>query len=386
VAPRSEMSRDALHALSSAVLAVTSHLSVEEVLQRIVTSARELLDAEYAALGVPDDQDSFAQFVVDGVSDEQWRAIGPLPRQHGLLGVMLREARPQRLDDIRADPRFWGWPAAHPELVGFLGVPIMDGQAILGAIYLANKQGGFTDHDEALLRVLAAHAAIALTNARLYERSRELTLVEERTRLARELHDAVAQKLFSLRLTAGAAAALVERDPHRAREELGRVQQLSGDALGELRSAIFELRPAELSDDGLVDTLRKHVEVLRRIHGVRIDWSPGDCGVAPVSALLPALPSDREDAVFRVAQEALQNSLRHSGAEVVSVSLRTENGAVVLEVSDDGRGFDVTATRQTSRRLGLSSMRARARESGGRLWVTSVPGSGTTVRLELPHE
>jgi len=371
------MSRQTLQALSSAVLAVTSHLSVEEVLQRIVSSARELTDADYAALGVPDDQGSFAQFVVDGVSDEQWRAIGPLPRQHGLLGVMLHEARPQRLDDIRADPRFWGWPAAHPELVAFLGVPILDGEAILGAIYLANKRGGFTDDDEALMAVLAAHAAIALTNARLYERSRELTLVEERTRLARELHDAVAQKLFSLRLTAGAAAALVSRDPERAREELGRVQQLSGDALGELRSAIFQLRPAELSDDGLTDTLRKHLEVLRRVHGVRIDWAGGDCGAA--------LPPEREHAVFRIAQEALQNALRHARASVVRVSLQAENGAVVLEVVDDGTGFDVAATRQTSRRLGLSSMRARAREAGGRLSVTSAAGSGTTVRLEVPH-
>jgi len=217
-----------------------------------------------------------------------------------------------------------------------------------------------------------------LTNARLYERSRELTLVEERTRLARELHDAVAQKLFSLRLTAGAAAALVDRDPGRAREELERVQRLSGDALGELRSAIFQLRPAELSDDGLTATLRKHLEVLRRVHGVRIEWSAGECGVA--------LSPEREDAIFRVAQEALQNALRHSGAAVVGVSLRAENGAVVLEVTDDGLGFDVAATRKTSRRLGLSSMRARAREAGGRLSVTSAPGSGTTVRLEVPHE
>jgi signal transduction histidine kinase len=379
VSGTSDTSRQTLHALSRAVLDVASHLSVEEVLQRIVSSARELLNARYAALGVPDDQGSFAQFVVDGVSDEQWREIGPLPRQHGLLGVMLREARPQRLADIRADPRFWGWPAAHPELVGFLGVPIVDHDAILGAIYLANKRdgGGFTADDEALLLVLAGHAAIALTNARLYERSRELTLVEERTRLARELHDAVAQKLFSLRLTAGAAAALVSRDPERAREELARVQQLSADALGELRSAIFQLRPAELSDDGLADTLAKHVEVLRRIHGVRIDWSVSDWAAA--------LPPEREDALFRVAQEALQNALRHSGADRVAVSLRAVNGSAVLEVSDAGTGFDVAAARQSSRRLGLSSMRARAREAGGRLTVTSTPGVGTTVRLEVPH-
>jgi len=364
-----------LHALSSAVLAVTQHLSVQEVLQMIVSSARSLVGAEYAALGVPDEDDSFAQFVVDGVSDEQWRAIGPLPRQHGLLAVMLREAKPQRVPDIRKDPRFEWWPPAHPELRDFLGMPIVSGEEILGALYLANKHGGFSDDDENLVGVLAAHAAIALTNARLYEQARELTVVEERTRLARDLHDAVAQKLFSLRLTAEAAATLVERDPHRARGELQRVQQLSGEALGELRSAIFELRPAELGDDGLVDTLRKHVEVLERVHGVPVAWHAAD---------IPALPEAGENAVFRIAQEALHNALRHARASSVAVDLHVADGNVVLEVRDDGVGFDVPATRRTTRQLGLASMSARAREAAGRVRVTSAPGEGTTVRLEVP--
>jgi signal transduction histidine kinase len=366
-----------LQALSSAVLAVTQHLSVQEVLQMIVTSARSLVGAEYAALGVPDENDdSFAQFVVDGVSDEQWRAIGPLPRQHGLLAAMLHEARPQRVPDIRKDPRFGWWPAAHPVLRDFLGMPIVSGEEILGALYLANKDGGFSDDDERLVGVLAAHAAIALTNARLYERARELTVVEERTRLARELHDAVAQKLFGLRLTAEAAATLVDRDPARAQDELRRVQQLSSQALGELRSAIFELRPAELGEDGLVDTLRKHVEVLERVHGIRIAWHADD---------VPALPEAGENAVFRIAQEALHNALRHARARKVAVDLRAVDGGVVLEVCDDGVGFDVPATRRTTRQLGLASMSARAREASGRLRVRSAPGKGTTVRLEVPR-
>src|SRR5262245_59401265 len=127
-----------LDALSAAVLAVTRHLSVREVLQTIVSAARELIDCEYAALGIPDDDGSFAEFLVDGISDEQRAAIGALPRQHGLLGVMLRDPTPERLADVRADPRFGWWPAAHPILTSFLGVPIVDGTEILGAVYLAN--------------------------------------------------------------------------------------------------------------------------------------------------------------------------------------------------------------------------------------------------------
>ncbi len=154
--------RSGLAAVSSALLAMSRHLEVRDVLKTIVASARELLDAEYAALGVPDDHGGFAQFVVDGVSDEQWKAIGPLPRQHGILAAMLHEATPQRLGDVREDPRFEGWPSAHPDLVDFLGLPIRDGDEVIGALFLANKLRprpvGDTPHT---LRVRSRPAAAA---------------------------------------------------------------------------------------------------------------------------------------------------------------------------------------------------------------------------------
>ena len=149
------------------------------------------------------------------MADAQWKAIGPAPRGHGLLGVLLQRRTPYRTDDIRTDDRFEWWPAAHPVLTSFLGVPIVADDAVLGAIYVANKCDGasFTEDDEYLMTLLAAHAGIGLRHARLYERSRELTIIEERTRIARELHDAVAQKLFSLRLTAEAAATVATSGP-----------------------------------------------------------------------------------------------------------------------------------------------------------------------------
>ena len=374
--------RAELRALSAAVLAVTAHRSVREILQTIVTAARRLLDARYAALGVPADDGSFAEFVVDGVSDAQWRAIGPLPRQHGLLGLMLRCDLPQRLDDIRAHPSFEGWPAAHPELKDFLGAPIADGGEILGALYLANKRtpGGFTADDEELVQLLAAHAAIALVNARLYERGRELTIVEERTRIARELHDAVAQKLFSLRLTADAAAALVESDPQRAAKELDAVRALATEASAELRTVTVGLRPADLAGDGLAGALRKQVELLDRVHDARVRF------VTDEPARCRRLSPAREEAVYRVAQEALHNALRHAGAAQVTVRLAAApRGGLALEVRDDGTGFDVATAGRASRRLGLASMADRARSAGGRLTVDSKPGDGTVVRLEVPH-
>ncbi|MFD9815752.1 GAF domain-containing sensor histidine kinase [Streptomyces sp. NPDC059080] len=369
-------------AVSSAILAMSRHLEVRDVLKTIVASARELLDAEYAALGVPDDHGGFAQFVVDGVSEEQWKAIGPLPRQHGILAAMLHHATPERLADVREDPRFGGWPAAHPDMSDFLGLPVADGDEILGALFLANKRCpkpaggcGFTAEDERLLGILAQHAAIALTNARLYERSRELTIAGERARLAHELHDAVAQKLFSLRLTAQAATALVDRDPDRAKCELHQVAALAAEAADELRAAVVELRPAALDEDGLTATLRSQAQVLDRAHSARVTF--GAQGVR-------ALPSSQEEALLRVAQEALHNALRHSGAGHVEVTLTRHGQGALLRVADDGCGFDTGAVRTAGRHLGLVSMRDRANGVGGALTVKSEPGQGTAVEMEVP--
>ncbi|MFJ8495894.1 GAF domain-containing sensor histidine kinase [Streptomyces sp. NPDC094038] len=374
--------RFGLAAVSSALLAMSRHLEVRDVLKTIVASARELLDAQYAALGVPDDHGGFAQFVVDGVTDAQWKAIGPLPRQHGILAAMLREAKVERLADVRTDPRFEGWPSAHPDMSDFLGLPIRDGDEVIGALFLANKNCakprggcGFTAEDEELLSILAQHAAIALTNARLYERSRELTIAEERSRLAHELHDAVSQKLFSLRLTAQAAAALVDRDPSRAKGELQQVAVLAAEAIDELRAAVVELRPAALDEDGLLATLRTQIQVLDRAHTARVTFAAGG---------FRALPAAQEEALLRVAQEALHNALRHSGAEHVDVTVNRRGGGAVLRVTDDGGGFDPHLTRRAGRHLGLVSMRDRTSGVGGTLTVESAPGKGTTIEMEVP--
>jgi len=360
--------------VSQVVLAVASQPSVRDVLQTIVRAARSLAGARYAALGVPGEDGTFAEFVVDGLTAREQAAIGPLPRQHGMLAVMLREGKPLRLDDIRADPRFWGWPDAHPILTDVLGVPIRDGSEILGFIFAACKiqPGGFTERDERLVSLFAAHAAIALTNARLYERGRELSVLQERARLARDLHDAVSQKLFSVRAKARAAAVLVHRDPARAVDEIASVADLAGQAHAELRAVIDGLAPPELAAGGLAGSVRGYAVLAGRTYGVQVQVQVCD---------LPRFEPQRETVVYRVAQEAIGNALRHSGSKTVTVSLGCRHGRVVLEVSDQGSGFD---PRSAQIGLGLASMRERANSVGGRLSVTSAPGKGTHVRLSLP--
>jgi signal transduction histidine kinase len=289
---------------------------------------------------------------------------------------MLEGPAPFRARDIQEDPRFTGWwPKGHPDMRSFLGVPIVTPDGVIGAFYLTEKEGSdeFTPADQELIELLAAHAGIAITSARLYEQSRELSVVSERNRLALDLHDVVSQKLYSLVLTAEAAATLLDRDTEAARGQVVKLQDIARQALEELRSLIFELRPPDLARDGLCGALRKHVEVLRRVQSARVEME-GD---------LTLEPDPRRDAeVFRIAQEAMQNALRHAQPSRIVVRLGDADGRLQLDVVDDGIGFDPQASGLRSRRLGLTSMEERAQRIGGRLDIRSVEGEGTTVHLD----
>jgi signal transduction histidine kinase len=368
-----------LAALGAAVRTVATEASLDRVLHQLATSARELVDARYAAIGVPEPEgDRFAKFVTVGMSDELIERIGPLPRTHGLLAAMLSETEPYRTDDITADPRFGWWPSAHPRMGSFLGVPIVSKGDVIGAFYLTDKESApaFTEADEANVALLASHAAIVIDHARLFEDSRELALVAERARLARELHDAMSQALFSLQLSAETATRLLRTDAERAEAELGTVRQLARQIVSELRSVVDGLRPADLEQDGLVAVLRSQFAVAGRAHGVEVALdTPGEP---------PELGPDDEHQVLRILQEAVTNALRHAKATRVAVTLADERGTVVARVVDDGVGFDPSARVLRARRLGLTSMQDRAEALGGALAIDSAPGRGTTVELRVP--
>jgi len=367
-----------LRAINDAVLAMAAELRVAPILQRLVESARELVKARYAALGIPDGEGGFAQFITSGMSAAQIEAIGPLPRTHGLLGAMLTETAPYRTSDIRTDPRFQWWPPPHPRMSSFLGVPILAKGRVIAAFYLTDKIGAdeFSEDDQAAVEMLAAHAAIAIENARLFERSRELSVVEERTRLARELHDSVSQTLFSISLVAEAAATLVDRDAAKAKTQLEGLREMARAATQEMRSLIFELRPADLDAEGLVATLRKHIDVLRRVYPMRIEFKENVAARPP-----PAV--ERE--VYRIAQEALNNAIKHSQADRIDVELSSRDAMISLLVADDGKGFEPKAAELRATKLGITSMEERAESINGVLRIESSE-AGTRVELEVPVE
>ncbi len=363
--------------VDEAVLSLGVDIGAEGRLERLAVAARRLVGSQYAAVGIPDDEGEFAQFVTSGLSDEAVAAIGPLPRTHGLLGAILQDGKAYRSDDIRSDPRFVWWPAAHPRMGTFLGVPVELEGRVIGAFYLADKIDGgcFDDLDQELIEAFAARVALALENVRLHEERLELGVVEERNRLARELHDSVTQTLFTSVLLSETGLTLLGGEHAEAAAQLRRSQELARQALEEMRSMIFELRPPELASDGLVPAIRKHVEILRRVHRVPIRiTATGDRRIRP--------RTERE--AFRIVQEALGNAVRHARPTAVDVRVEMTAAQLVVTVSDDGVGFDPSSSGLRARHLGLTSMEERASALGGNLIVESAPGEGSTIRAEVP--
>src|SRR6266545_2142171 len=247
-----------------------------------------------------------------------------------------------------------------------LAVPMKTRQRTVGALSIYNKlgEGGFTDRDADLATFFANQAAAAIENARLYEQSREYAVVEERNRLARELHDSVTQSLFSVSLLSEAALSLLERDPSKARERLERANELAVGAL------IFQLRPMTLQEEGLLSAIKKHLAALLSRHGRVVELK--------VTGSVRRLPAQIEDAAFRIVQESLNNVVKHANAPRAQVELGFELDVLRISTSDNGIGFDPHARRR-AHTMGLASMRERAESVGGHLTIDSTPGGGTRV-------
>lgn len=392
-----------LSAVRRALLGMSGDLSLNAVLQELVDAALDLAGARYAALGIPDGDGGFAQFITAGMDDDLIDRLGPLPRTHGMLGAMLEEPAPFRTADIRQDPRFTGWwPAAHPDMRSFLGYPMVFKGDIVGAFYLTDKiapSGGvaeeapqFSERDEWLVGEFAAQGAVLIELARLYGASRELSVADERARIARELHDSLTQNLFGIRLALRTATVTLETargaaEPEAppatttAVEQLERGAALLDSAFDQLRALVWDLQPPDLGTDPLVAVISKQLALLERTSGLRVELS----AVPEADSLEP----DQEHQLLRIIQEAMTNVARHADASLLTVSFTLGEPAagaprLRVEIRDDGVGFDPERRAIRGRRLGLTSMRERAQALDGLLTLATAPGKGTTVTVEVP--
>ena len=257
-----------------------------------------------------------------------------------------------------------------------VAVPVRTKSGVLGVL---DVRGGadepLDESDIFTLQTLADQIAVAIENARLYEAGRRLAVSEERNRLARELHDSVTQELFSMTMMAGALPTLIERKPEAARERAQRLYELARGALTEMRALLFALRPAALGEEGLISALTKHAAAFESREGVTVHLDIEGDG---------RLPQPCEEALYRIAQEALNNVAKHARAKTVWLTLSIGVEQTSLTVRDDGVGLGAATTPSGGRTMGMASMRERVEALGGRFAVESAPGAGTTVHVTVP--
>jgi signal transduction histidine kinase len=373
----SQLRAQALVALNKAALDISMDLELDQTLQHIVDSARELVSADYAALGVFNSERELETFVYSGVSPEMADDIGSPPEGRGLLGAVLNSPYPVRVSDVSRDARSEGTPEGHPSMTNFLGVPITAGDEIQGNLYLTNKVGEheFTEDDEQLITIFASHAAIAIKNARLYEEVGRLAIIEERSRLGMDLHDGVIQSIYAVGLTLESAQMILEETPDDARELLSQGIAGLNDAIRDIRNFILDLRPRRFAGD-LTSGVARLVREFRANAMIEVD-------MAVSHEMADSIPPAVSQAVFLTAQESLANIARHARATSAALELGRDDESIWLNVIDDGRGFDIEMQNQTVGH-GLANMRARAEELGGTFTVESEVGQGTTIKLKLP--
>ncbi|MCV0403282.1 MAG: GAF domain-containing sensor histidine kinase [Chloroflexi bacterium] len=369
-----------LVALDQAVRGIGGVLDVARVLQVIVDRVRDLAPAQYAAIGIVDSQGGIEQFITSGISGEDRARIGDLPRGHGLLGLIIRESRTYRIPDIGAHPERFGFPAHHPEMRSFLGMPITVGGNTVGRLYLTNKIGAaeFSADDQALVEMFALHAGIAIENARLHDQVGRLAVVDERDRISRDLHDSVIQAIYAQTLALDDVPEMIPGEPEAAARRVDDAIDALHAVIRDIRNFIFGLRPVLLEAGGITEGLHALGGELRRSSGVTVEVRVG------VDESELALPIETVADLLAVAREGLSNVARHAGATQARIELDRDGADLRLVLTDDGRGFDA-AEHSRQGHQGLANMRARIEALGGRFGVESSPTHGTRIIMSVPE-
>ena len=364
-----------LRRLLDAVLFLGSELKVPTVLRRIVEAGTELVGARYGALGVLDERrEGLSEFITVGLSKQQVAEIGSLPRGHGILGLLIVDPKPLRLKNLNEHADRFGFPPHHPPMTSFLGVPILARGEVFGNLYLTDKRvdgqiAEFTSDDEELIVALATAAGVAIENARLHSMARELDVVADRERIARDLHDTVIQRLFATGLLLQGAVRMASSP-----ELSGRLQEAVDDldtTIRQIRSTVFALgvhQPGASLRGEVLGVVREAAQSLGFDPRVRLE--------GPIDA---SVPDNVAEHILSVLREALSNVAKHAGASRVDVVLDVGDEAV-LRVTDDGVG----PGEEHVGGFGLQNMRGRAEALHGRFAVLPHVTGGTVLEWRVP--
>jgi signal transduction histidine kinase len=367
---RRERWLDAVNEITNAVLSGTGS---DEALRLIASRARELVEADLATVAVPDaDADELVIQVADG--DRAKELTGRrFPIDRSISGAVVRSGRPEVFEDVSTDPRAYQPVITLGDMGPAVFVPLAGRGGALGTLAAANRRGGRPFSKEALyiLEAFGGQAALALEYARAQEGIQRLAVLEDRERIAKELHDGVIQALFAVGMGLQGTALMSGDD-----ELAGRIEGAVGEldrVIRDLRNYIFGLRPGILADRQLGQALRFLAEEFQGKSGV--------VTIVEVDDEVASIVTPHAGELIQLAREALSNVGRHAEATTCRLSLRHEDGRAVLEIDDDGRGFEIAAARRGE---GLSNVEKRAAALGGSARITSVRDEGTNVRIELP--
>jgi signal transduction histidine kinase len=363
-----------LRRLMAAVLSIEADLSLPVLLRHLTEEACSLVDARYGALGVLDPSgQKLEEFITVGLTRDEERAIGPRPTGKGVLGLIISEPVPLRLDQLGEHPRSSGFPINHPHMTTFLGVPVKVRDEVYGNLYLTDKRKGlqFSEEDESLVSALAAAAGIAIENARLHSQVRELALLEDRDRIARDLHDTVIQRLFAIGLSLQGTTKLTGNGE--VSERISTAVADLDETIRGLRTAIFDLQ-FDSQGIGVRRSVLDLAEEIGSTIGVRVDVTTS----GPVDT---AVTSDELEHLLATVREALTNVGKHARATKVSLSLAVGD-ELVLTVADNGQGGDLDSPSPGSQ--GLKNMRSRAEKLGGSMTLDSPGGGGTRLVWRVP--
>jgi PAS domain S-box-containing protein len=359
--------------LYNLITIISENWRLQDLLELSLVLTLETLEADRGIIYLVDGKETpdLKPVIQRGFGDGFEIAVSHLP-DDVLANNVLRQHKPLSLDNLAENPAYEKFNGMN----SYAGIPILARGEVRGVFSLfANEKGAFGSDEMALLSSIADHLGIGIDNSLLWEQSRENAALEERNRLARNLHDSVSQQLYSLTLMAGSTKKMLEHghDLEAVKNSVSRLGDTAHQALKEMRLLLYELRPAVLDSEGLISALQHRVETVEGRLGVRVDLQANG---------LPDLPSNMEDALYHIALEALNNIVKHSGSTQANIRVNSKGENIVMEISDNGKGFN---TDQYQKGLGLRNMRERGEMLGGEVEVASTPGEGTCVRVKVKH-
>ena len=363
-----------LQDISSRVMYAAEGNSLGEVLERIAHTSRDLVQAKYAALGVPGEDGSLKYFKVSGMTEDEIRNMPHLPRQKGLIGSIMSDRTPILLENMHLDKRSDGFCGPHPHMTSLLGVPIQMGEQLFGVLYICDRidESPFTDEDLVLVEMLAGYAALAIASTELHDQQSRLKLLEERERISMELHDGIIQSLYAL----GMNLELLRGSGEIHADDITPIIRGLDTAIGDIRNYIMQLRTKHDQAPTIRQTIHEMVDRLHISENLRVNIQAPD-KVAPFS------PSEFES-ICLIANEALSNAVRHAEATNIDIYVHLDKRECQIVITDNGKGFDIQATNQQSNGLGLRNMRHRARIYDGDIKIESERGHGTTLTIQVP--